>query len=113
MGAFTIEELAARIGSERPPTGLATVYRAVRALADAGSLQKVGTRGSSDLYVWCVAEGHHHHLVCTQCGAVAHAPCPLGEMPSPSTEMAGYTVLGHEMTLWGLCPSCTRAERDT
>jgi len=111
MGAFTVEELAARLESEQPATGLATVYRAVRALADAGSLQKIGKRGSSELYVWCVAEGHHHHLVCTECGAVEHAPCPLGETASAPADVAGYTVLGHDMTLWGLCPACSQREK--
>ena len=109
MGAFTIEDLAARLESQRPKTPLATLYRAVRALESAGTVQKVGTRKSSDLYVWCPAEDHHHHLVCTGCGAVAHAPCPFGQDPSLPSEMAGYTLVRHEMTLFGLCGACTQA----
>ena len=107
MGAFTIEELAARVRRGQAPPGLATVYRAVRALVHAGSVERIGTRGSSDLYVWCEAQGHHHHVVCTGCGAVRDAACPLAEQPYLALESAGYTLVAHEMTLYGLCPACS------
>ncbi len=117
MGAFTVEDLRERLASLTLKTPLATTYRAVRALEAAGSIQKVGARHSSDLYVWCMADDHHHHIVCTGCGAVAHAPCPFGDDAALSKEMAGYTLVRHEVTLFGLCAACSQAEavrrRDT
>lgn len=111
MGAFTVHELAARLAAESVGMGLATVYRAVGALEAAGSLQTVGKRGASDLYVWCVTEGHHHHLVCTRCGAVEHAPCPFGDAQALPSELAGFTVTRHDMTLYGLCPTCGPSDK--
>ncbi len=108
MGAFTIEDLSVRLESQTPRTPLATVYRAIRALEGTGSVQRVGAREGSDLYVWCVAEDHHHHLVCTGCGAVEHTPCPYGEDGPRPADVAGYTSIRHEMTLYGLCASCTQ-----
>jgi Fur family ferric uptake transcriptional regulator len=114
MGAFTVEELAEHVSAiPQTPVGLATVYRAVKALADAGSLEKVGTRRGSDLYVWCMKEGHHHHVVCTSCGAVGDAPCPFGtgaEAPGGRGSNAGFKILTHEATFYGLCPRCARLE---
>ncbi len=109
IGAFTVEDLATRLACDPPGLPLATIYRAVGAMEAAGSVQRAGSRGSSALYVWCEAEGHHHHLVCTGCGAVEHAPCPFGVEPMP-TQMAGYTVTKHEVTLYGLCAECGAKE---
>lgn len=111
-GAFTVEELAARVRADLPGTGLATVYRAVAALADAGMLARVGGRDGSALYVRCSSAGHHHHLVCTGCGRVARAECLLGETTVAAATEQGFTITGHEMTLWGLCASCARPDPD-
>ena len=49
---------------------------------------------------------HHHHLVCTECGAVVAMDCPLGAEALASAEHAGHLVTRHEITLYGLCAAC-------
>ncbi len=104
--AFTVEELTAMVRADAPGTGLATVYRGVAALADAGLLTRVGERNGSALYVRCSAAGHHHHLVCTGCGRVARADCLLGKATVAAAAAQGFSITGHEMTLWGVCAGC-------
>ena len=111
-GAFTVDDLVAAVRSSDPTTGLATVYRAVGALETAGTVARVGERLGSALFVYCTAEDHHHHLVCTGCGRVEHAPCPIGEESLAPARRNGFTVTGHEVTLFGLCPDCVRVEGD-
>jgi Fur family transcriptional regulator, ferric uptake regulator len=111
LGSFTVEELAAYLSGSGAPVPLATIYRAVRAAEAAGSVQVVGKRAASELYVWCERSDHHHHLVCTTCGAVEHAPCPFDKETGVPTDVAGFKVTRHEMTLYGLCPACLVAER--
>ncbi len=107
-GAFIVEDLVSAVRSTAPGTGTATIYRAVTAMEEAGALERVGTRDGSTLYVRCRAEHHHHHLICTQCGAVAAAECPFGhDISQPSTD--GFVVTGHEITLYGLCGTCSGA----
>jgi len=110
--AFTVDDLVAAVRRADPATGLATVYRAVGALEAAGTVARVGERLGSALFVYCVADGHHHHLVCTGCGRVEHAPCPIGEESLAPAERNGFTVTGHEVTLFGLCPECVKVEAD-
>jgi Fur family ferric uptake transcriptional regulator len=108
--AFTVDDLAAAVRDADGSTGLATVYRAVSALEAAGTVERVGERLGSALFVYCDESHHHHHLVCTGCGRVEHAPCPLGDELLAAARQSGFTVTGHEVTLFGLCPGCAPLE---
>lgn len=108
--AFTVDDLIAAARVRSPGIGVATVYRAVAAMEAAGSLERVGARDESVLYVRCSAEEHHHHLICTGCGAVADAECPLDPV-LPDASDCGFVVTSHEITLYGLCGACADADR--
>ncbi len=103
--AFTVDDLIAEVRADAPGVGAATVYRAVAAMEAAHAVERVGTRDGSALYVRCTADGHHHHLVCTGCGRVAHASCPLESIGAHRAD-DGFVVTGHELTLYGLCAGC-------
>jgi Fur family transcriptional regulator, ferric uptake regulator len=102
--AFTADELLAAVRRELPGVGIATVYRAVAAMEGEGFIEPVGARGGAALFVQCGQEEHHHHVVCTGCGAVASAECSLGA----ATCADGFAITGHELSLYGLCPRCQR-----
>lgn len=99
--AFSADDLLAAVRRQSPGIGVATVYRAVTAMEEAGFIEAVGSRGNAALYVHCAQEGHHHHVVCTSCGAVADAECSV-----PTVATNGFAITGHELSLWGLCPRC-------
>ena len=105
-GAFTVEDLASKARGGRGVPGTATVYRAVRAMLETGFIEAVGERDGHALYVRCADEAHHHHLVCTSCGAVGHAPCPLDERLLADAARQGFTVTGHDVVIRGLCAAC-------
>ncbi len=103
-GAFTAEQLHAAATRHDPSVGVATVYRAITAMLEAGSIARIGQRGSSVLFARCDG-GDHHHAICEECGAVARVACPL----QPDTlgwTTSGGVILRHELTLYGRCPEC-------
>jgi Fur family ferric uptake transcriptional regulator len=105
-GAFSVEQLAATV---RPAgIGKATVYRAVTAMRETGFLEQVGAHDGSALYVRCRSADHHHHVVCTGCGAVADAPCGLDGVLGAAVDASGYELTAHTLTLYGTCPECRR-----
>lgn len=108
-GAFTVEELACAVRQADAAISTATTYRSVAAMLANGFIERVGERGGSALYARCCATGHHHHVVCTECGAVAQAPCPV-DSASLAQAADGFVVTGHEVTLYGLCPACAARE---
>jgi Fur family ferric uptake transcriptional regulator len=105
-GAFTVEQLHAVVQLSAPGIGIATVYRAVAAMSAASSLAPVGYRVGSALWALCPGGTHHHHLVCTGCGTVVGIACPVDRSLEDAARKTGYTVTGHEVTLYGLCRSC-------
>lgn len=108
-GAFTVEQLALKVRRTAPRLGAtATVYRAVAAMLEAGSVEKVGVREGHALYALCSASTHHHHIVCDGCGRTAHTECPVH---IATTRDDGFVVTRHEVTLYGLCADCARHSR--
>ena len=107
MGAaFTVGDLveSAAATGERPSR--ATAYRAVRAMCASRILERIGERDGHALYAHCAGAGHHHHLMCTSCGAVAETACPLGPDADDAARRAGFVLTGHDVVLYGLCREC-------
>jgi Fur family transcriptional regulator, ferric uptake regulator len=104
--AFTAEELAARVRLDSPGVSTATVYRSIAAMTVSRYLTQVGDRDGAALYARCEESGHHHHVVCTSCGATAHTPCPVDDAGLASAAPDGFVVTSHEVRLYGLCARC-------
>ena len=112
-GAFTVDDLAVAARRCDATVGVATVYRAVAALEESGWLERVGERSGSALFARCSAgDHHHHHLICTSCGRIEPADCPLEVIASNLKTASGFVVTGHDVTLYGLCPDCASRQAD-
>jgi Fur family ferric uptake transcriptional regulator len=85
--------------------GVATVYRAIGSLLDAGWIEAVDIPGEATRYERS-DKGHHHHFQCQKCERVFDvAGCleNLRKLAPPS-----FRVSDHAVTLYGLCASCAR-----
>ncbi len=96
-----------------PSLPQSSAYRNVTALIDVGVVRRVA--GTDDHGRFELAEdlsGHHHHLVCANCGRVEDVhPSPrleraLSEAARAVAESQGYQVTEHRLDLLGLCPDC-------
>jgi Fur family ferric uptake transcriptional regulator len=92
--------------------GLATVYRALLSLADAGDVDAVVTDTGETLYRRCVSnEEHHHHLRCRRCGAAEEIDVPDFEAwAKVIAKRHGYSQIDHTVELTGLCGVCAKAD---
>lgn len=105
--AFSVDELAADVRATDPRIGLATVYRAVAAMEATGYVERLGTRDGAALYARCAHDGHHHHLVCTSCGAVTDVACTVDTRSASGH--GDFQITDHRLVLYGVCGSCRRA----
>lgn len=114
--AFTADELVAALAdgatAQAGAPGTATVYRALVALEESGYVARVGERDGATLYARCSTEGHHHHFVCTVCGSVTAAECPIEESTFAAAARQGFVITHHEITLHGVCHRCLTAGWD-
>jgi Fur family ferric uptake transcriptional regulator len=93
-----------------------SVYRNLAALEQAGVVRRVPTDEEYGRYE--LAEeliGHHHHLVCSNCGVMRDVEVPvdvetaLDETLDRIAKRAGFARVEHRLDLVGLCGDCARA----
>ncbi len=97
----------ARARRRLPGLGERTLERTVALLTDAGALDAIPSAGGAIVYRLCGVAGHHHHLVCRACGAVAElSRCDIPEWVDPQAAARGFQVDGHDLTVHGLCSAC-------
>lgn len=95
---------------EGEAVGLATVYRALQAMADAGEVDTL-THAGEAVYRRC-SETHHHHLVCRECGRTIEVNGPAVERWTSSiAEKHGFRDVSHALELFGICPDCHASHR--
>lgn len=98
-------EIHERASGKVPGLGIATVYRAVKALREEGEVVVVELPGEEPRYE-PVGLGHHHHFRCLSCEQTFDLEvCPVG-MPRGTTLPGGYTIEDHSLTLYGRCAAC-------
>jgi Fur family ferric uptake transcriptional regulator len=87
--------------------GLTTVYRHLQSLADAGEVDVLRTDDGEAVYRRCIADDHHHHLVCRVCGRTVEVTGPAVEKWAEriATEH-GFSDVSHTVEVFGTCPSC-------
>jgi Fur family ferric uptake transcriptional regulator len=91
--------------------GLATVYRTLRALADAGTAETFPAGEGEVAYKLCAVD-HHHHLICEHCSQVVTIPsCEVENWATAVGRRRGFAVTGHRADVYGLCASCRRRAR--
>ncbi len=91
------------IRSHCPEVGMVTVYRTLDLLSGLGLVRRLDL-GDGPRYE--LAEDHHHHLICEDCGSVAEfEQCPLDLRQLP--EVGGdFEVRAHSLEVYGLCAAC-------
>ena len=87
--------------------GLTTVYRHLQALADAGEVDVLRTDDGESVYRRCVADDHHHHLVCRVCGTTVEVTGPAVETWAEQVaKKHGFRDVSHTVEVFGTCKSC-------
>lgn len=97
------QEIYAALREKGSTIGLATVYRAVQALVDAGEADALRTDDGETVYRRCGA-GHHHHLVCRVCGRTVEVEGPAVERWARQVAAEhGFTEVTHTVEIFGTC----------
>lgn len=104
-GDATAQSLYEDLRPDHPTLGLATVYRTLASLVEAGMLHAL-QHGHGTCYRWC-APGHHHHLTCSGCHRVVEVrDCDVSDWAERVADAHGFSGVRHQLELVGTCPSC-------
>jgi Fur family transcriptional regulator, ferric uptake regulator len=99
---FTVEDVLRRTRR----VGRATVFRTIRLLLDLNILCRVLLDGGN-LHYRVSARGHHHHLVCTDCGRVEDfTKCDVEPLVQELARAMKYEIDAHWLEVYGRCEAC-------
>jgi Fe2+ or Zn2+ uptake regulation protein len=104
---FTANDLIADARHLEHGIGRATIFRALELFTELELLERIDLPTGEHAYVPCEPRGHHHHVVCGDCGAVTEvADHGLGAAIDEIGTRSGWLVESHRLELYGRCPAC-------
>jgi Fur family ferric uptake transcriptional regulator len=104
---LTPETIISHVQERMPGVHKSTIYRTLEILEKAGSVYK-SALGNQFIYHH-PEEGHHHHLVCRQCGkSIDCAEDLFAPVERTISKEYGFRVDFKHMVMSGLCEECRR-----
>jgi len=104
---LSAQQLYAVLRGAGERVGLATVYRHLQALADAGEVDVLRSDDGETVYRRCATNRHHHHLVCRSCGrTVEVADRAVERWAERISAEHGFSDVAHTVEVVGTCASC-------
>jgi Fe2+ or Zn2+ uptake regulation protein/predicted transcriptional regulator len=101
----TADELYEKIKKKLPRISLATVYRNLEIMSEAGLINKLEISGRQKRFDWNLDQ--HDHIYCIQCHRVDNIDLGNKKMVTlPTEESHGYQVAGCRVEFFGICPKC-------
>ena len=101
-GHVNLEDLLSSARKKNPGVGLATVYRTVKLLEDAGLAASRQFGSGQTLYE--VAGQHHDHIICQQCHHIIEFESDdIERIQSDIARRHGFRLVQHRHELFGLC----------
>jgi Fur family transcriptional regulator, ferric uptake regulator len=86
-----------------PEVGMVTLYRTLGLFSELGLVRRLDL-GRGPRYE--LAEDHHHHLICEECGRVTEferCPVDLRDLPGVG---ADFEIRAHSLEVYGRCSAC-------
>jgi Fe2+ or Zn2+ uptake regulation protein len=111
---LSVAEIHARLNNRR--INPVSVYRTVRLLVELKLVRVADeSKGTQRFELAEAFRGHHHHLVCQECGQVEDLDgCWLGQemldaLNRRVQRLRRFRVTAHDLKLFGRCQRCSRA----
>jgi Fur family transcriptional regulator, ferric uptake regulator len=108
IGFVSAQQLHLVLKNHGSSIGLATVYRSLNDLVASGEADSLQSAEGELLFRDC-AEGHHHHLICRECGKTVEIEAQKVE--SWADEVAkshGFSSPSHTIDIFGTCKGCQK-----
>lgn len=104
---LTAEELYMRMRQDFATLSLSTIYRTLDTLCEKQMVNRSVLMDGGRALFEIMPETHCHNLICTVCHKIVPIrDCPLGAYEDSIAKTTGYTISGHKLEVYGICPSC-------
>lgn len=98
------EDLHNIVRKRDPRVGLATVYRTLNLLKEAGLADQKSFRDGRSVFEVHRPDHHHDHLVCLDCGKIMEFENEeIETLQNQVADKLGFKLTGHRLDLYGHC----------
>jgi len=105
---ISAEEIYAQVVSRYPGVNISTVYRTLELLKRLGMVTETDLGGGRVRY-HPADKGHHHHLVCQECGAMTDLDeSLLSDLRSSLLREYGFDTDLRHLAFFGRCSKCRK-----
>ncbi len=102
-----------RVHRKNPSIGLVTVYRTIDILAELDLICETHAGGNCRSYLMRRPSGHHHHLICSECGRVVDfTDCGLEKLERRLAKETNFKINGHLLEFIGQCLQCSQKQKE-
>jgi len=102
-GHWNVQDLAIEARRQLPKIGIATVYRTVNLLVEAGYVSKSEVGHGPARFEVAPTE-HHDHLTCLDCGKIFEFENDqIENLQEKTAKKLGFKLQDHKMELYGHC----------
>lgn len=106
-GHISAEEIYEDIRKRYPSLNVSTVYRTLELLNELGLVTET-RMGDGRVRFHSAGHEHHHHLVCSKCGAVAElSEDTLAPLAESLSKKYGFKADLHHLAIFGCCKKCS------
>jgi len=106
-GHASVEELWSKVRQRDPKVSVATVYRTMKLLSEAGLAHAQNFGDGQTRFEPAHGREHHDHLICTRCGDIVEFENDrIEQLQQVVARKHGFKVQSHKMELYGLCKKC-------
>jgi len=105
-GHISAEEIYAQVAAKYPQVNVSTVYRTLELLKRLGLVTETDF-GEGRVRYHPAGKGHHHHLVCTECGTVIDLDeSMLSSLESMLLREYKFIADLRHLAIFGRCAKC-------
>jgi Fur family ferric uptake transcriptional regulator len=98
------DELHRRVNASGHDVGLATIYRTLNLLTEAGLVEQKSFQDGRHVFEVAHPDQHHDHLICTRCGNVVEfEDQEIESLQNKIAEKYGVALQSHRLDLFGVC----------
>lgn len=106
-GHITSSEVLERVNAVDRSIGRASVFRTLDLLTSLSIIRPTYLHSSMTPTYVLLPDGHHHHIICTNCHRVIEFDdCGLGQIEAELEARLHVKLTGHLLEFYGLCDRC-------
>ena len=106
-GHLTSADVLDQVDKIDSSIGRASVFRTLDLLTSLSIIRPTYMNSSMTPTYVLMPDGHHHHIVCTNCNRIIEFEnCGLGAIAAELEERLHVKLTGHLLEFYGLCDKC-------